>query len=410
MKLLERYSLQSGLKIGKQHLLEKFFPLPENPYIVLHASSGMGSKNYLYWNEVTQILHPILKANNVSLIQIGAAEDPSIIHCNHLQGKTSLHQTNYILRNALMLIGNDSFSAHRCGHIGVPVLTVFGPTSKDNHSPLEHTPNSIFLESHRNNNNPTFSSQEFQKTVDYIRPEEIINGVLKILGANIKFNRNSMYIGRHYPMSSLEWVPNSELSPQFMPNAPIICRPDWLNSIEPNNEQFIAQSLNGGRKMTILINSELHLGLINQFKQNIEALIIEISDKFSLEYVKHLKRIGVKCQFFSFAQGEELSNLRLKFFDYATIDSKKKRTKEHFVEESSKYLNKELDKNLTIGENWWYKSNKFILSNNKIYLSKFALTHDLPTENFENNAQTLIDDNLIWEEMDFFYFFEQKIN
>jgi ADP-heptose:LPS heptosyltransferase len=192
MKLLERYSTQCGLKIGKQFLLEKFYPLPDNkPYILVHGSSGMPGKNYPYYNEVMDILVQILTNNGINIYQIGGKEDVPIKHCIHLQGLTSLHQTNYLIGKALLLIGNDSWTSHRAGALNVPIVELFGTTSVSNHSPYQYNPRSIFLSSHRFDRKPSFAPNEAPLTIGLIPPENVVNAVLKILGGNFQINRKS---------------------------------------------------------------------------------------------------------------------------------------------------------------------------------------------------------------------------
>jgi hypothetical protein len=58
----------------------------------------------------------------------------------------------------------------------------------------------------------------------------------------------------------------------------------------------------------------------------------------------------------------------------------------------------------------WIKTNKFILSKNKIYLNKAAFKADIPTNSFENNIMPIIDNNDFWSELDYFYIFKQKQN
>jgi hypothetical protein len=49
--LLETYSLQTGAKISKPFIIKNFYPVPEK-YITIHNSSGMGAKNYDYFQDV----------------------------------------------------------------------------------------------------------------------------------------------------------------------------------------------------------------------------------------------------------------------------------------------------------------------------------------------------------------------
>jgi len=80
MHLLKRYSQSaSNAKIDKPFLLEEFFPLPfDEPYIHIHASTGLPSKNYDYWQEVIDVLFLHLRKYNVKIIQTGGKEDQKL--------------------------------------------------------------------------------------------------------------------------------------------------------------------------------------------------------------------------------------------------------------------------------------------------------------------------------------------
>jgi ADP-heptose:LPS heptosyltransferase len=406
MKLLELFSLATGLKIGKQFLLEKFYPLPDSrPYITIQGGSGMAAKNYAYFNEILDILAPILNANNVVLIQLGGPEDQPLKHCLHLQGKTDLHQSNYILSRAILHLGNDSWMAHRTGHVGVPVVEIFGSTSLFNHSPLDHPSNSEFIEAHRWDKNPSFAAQEFPSTINTIRPEQIINAILKILGSTQKFDRESYYIGNLYNNTTIEYIPNFLSNPNELKEIMFVARYDLGGA-----EEILYQALQT-RKMAVVTEKSLNVEVLKQLKQNIIILTYKITKDTDFNNVKEIKRSGIKHRFVSDIQDEkELSELRLKFFELGLIEKITKRTKDNFWTESKQYLNFELDKDTALSQdgNLWFRSNKFTLSEGKIFLSKSAWRKNLPTTSFENNVMNLIDDPELWEDLDYFYIFKQK--
>ena len=83
MNLIESYSLQAGAKIDKPFILQKFFPLAVQKYIVLQPFSKP-SKSYDLWNDVTDILKPILSQNGIEIVQIGAKGEPVMAQLDRL--------------------------------------------------------------------------------------------------------------------------------------------------------------------------------------------------------------------------------------------------------------------------------------------------------------------------------------
>lgn len=406
MKLLPRYALQCGLKIGKQFLYEKFYPIGhDGPYLTIQGGSGMPGKNYPYFNEVMDVLSIILNKYNIRVVQVGGGEDPGINHCINLQGKTDIHQTNYIISRSSLHIGNDSWIQHRCGEMGVPLVELFGTTSKANHAPYRHNPKSVFLESHRQNKNPTFQVQENPPTISFIRPEEVINAILSVLGASGKVGLESLLFGGGYQHNVIEWVPNSLINPELFKGQAFIARLDYEYSDE--NQRNLATALQY-RPHAIVTNGPLDINWVMALKPNIPGINYEITDATDPNYIRSLKRTGVKLRFFCREPDEvKLSDIRTKFLDITVIEKMTFKTKDNFFEESARFLNKTVDKDDSILQNTMFRSKKFILSQGKIYLSKAMYLRDQPTEKFELNVGAVIDCPEFWEETDHFYIFKQ---
>ena len=383
MKLLELYSLATGLKIGKQHLLEQFYPLPFTRFLTVHASSGMGSKNYPLWSEVIKTIKPYLAAQNIEIVQLGEKNDPPLPDCYHTMGKTNIHQANYLVQNALCHAGNDSVWIHRAGHLKKPVVAGYGPTTEANHGPLDYDADkTILLSSHRWGRNPTFASQENPLSIGLIDPFEVARSVLKVLDIPNTIVEKTLHVGHTYNATLFELIPNVVPSPQFNPEMPLAVRMD----IE-HNEQVLAATLQTGRKVNLVLKAPINLNLLTAFRASIQSFNFEINEETPLDYVKSVKKTLQNLTFFSrTADLDELSRIRFKFFDIINVQHIPNKTREDFEKESAEYQNrpledvkKELDSLLKSG-NLKFKANKFVLSKGKTYLSLAHAISDIPME------------------------------
>ena len=401
--LIDTYARSCGLEIGKIWTPEKFFPLSNDKYFTIQAGSGQQAKNYDYWNNVIELIYPYLKENNIDLLQIGGKDDILLKYSKDLRGQTTLSQTFYILKRSLLNISNDSFSAHFCGSYNIPLISLYGSTSIQNHGPYEYNKNkTILIESHRNGNIPTFSSQENPKTINYIKPEEIASAIFKVLNIDYKSPINTIYIGNLYNQFIIEWIPDGIIDPHFIPQLPITVR----NDLYPN-EQNIFIVANNGRKLNIITNKQINLNILNQIKSNIIGITYEILENEDINYIKQLKRLGIKTRFFTKEIDQnKISNLRLKFFDVCFIEHMSDRTKKNFLDDVSKYLNFKLDSDEKF-DNIKYRSNKFIVANNKIFTSKAAYKMNNNIQNFEQNICQVIDNEDFWSEYQFFNIFKE---
>ena len=404
--LAQTYSQATGLKIGKPHISKKFFPLSEEKYITIQPfSKNQSAKCYDYWNEVLVLLGPILAQNKVKIYQIGEKDEPALAGVSHLMGQTSIPQAHFIIQNSLLHLGADSFISHSAGAMNVPQVTLFGNTSPIHHGP-HWRGNAILLESHRNNCSPSFS-QEQNKTINLITPEEVVNAALKLLGATGQVNRKSLCFGSGYNSPALEWVPNFKIDNNLANGSVLVARFDYHAE-----EAYLFDALQF-RKLSIITKSEFNIEILAKLKENVIGITIDIErdSKVSVEFIKALKSIGIKIQFITFeSDAEWVSAKRLELFDHAQIHKVTRNTKDNLLSNVENYTN---DKSCTDliknDKSLWFRSSKFTLSNNKIYLSHFHYINDIPTKSFENNVMNFIDDPLFYYDLDHFYIFNQNV-
>lgn len=397
MKLLELYSLASGLKIKKQFLLEKFYPVSADKYICVQCGSGQAAKNYPYWVEVLGLIHKILKDNGISIVQIGR-DDPPLPYCINELNKTDIQQTNYVLARALLLASNDSWTAHRAGYLGVPLVELFGSTSIKNHAPYEYEAEKvIFLESHRFNKNPSFQSQEHPSTIALIPPEVVANSILKLLNINHTIDLKSLFFGPLYQQSIIELIPNCVFPPQYQVPNPLVIRMDY-----EFNEEMLIENLKI-RKCIIITNKEINPNILGTFKDNIALLRVEI-DKIDQKWIKLIKRIGLNVAYFSLEKDEnKLNEKKLELFNACYFDQVSFPSKNDAKSSIEGYINKKLDENFDVG-NVKFKTNKFIFAANKLHLSKAHWKTNVVTPSFDENVGNVIDSDDFWIDQHYFYF------
>lgn len=183
MKLLESYANSVSVDIKSAPILPaQFYPAPDK-YITIQNSSGMPAKDYDLWQLVIDLIYPYLEPAGISIIQIGKGDIKPLSKVNNLTNQTSFAQSVYLLNNALLHCGNDSWAAHSCSE-NTPCVILYGSTSVDCHSPYFHHIKSQFISSHRCGKNPSFQAFESPKSVNYIKPEVVANSILNILFSN----------------------------------------------------------------------------------------------------------------------------------------------------------------------------------------------------------------------------------
>jgi hypothetical protein len=383
--LLKTYSLNSGFKIRKCKPLEFFYPTPKK-YITIQTSSGMSSKNYDYWIDVLKYIKKDLHDAGYEILHIGT-EGLNIPFVKSLIGKTSLHQTNYILRNSSLHLGNDSFAVHLSGLHETPVVSVYGPTTPENHGPYFKSENTHLISSHRNGNNPSFASNEPDKTINMIKVEDIVNKVYEALRIKKSSDEETIFTGKFYPQQIIEIVPNLDVDANILNNVEPTIRCDY----ECNDNVLF--SLLKKVKCSIITSKESEIRLYKICRDNVSNINFKVSLDANKDYVKSLLNIGIDCKLWS-DDVENIDKIRFMFLDIGQVHLKK-------IDSVS------ID---GLNSDCFYISNKFILSNGKVFTSKQSMIADESIESLEDNCVKFKEmDEDFMEEVQFFRIIKKNL-
>lgn len=382
---------------------EKFFPMVEGQYFTIQGSSGQQAKCYDYFSEVLDILAPFLKGNNIEIVQLGGKDDKPIPGCRHLMGQTTIPQAYYLLRRAFMHIGNDSWQVHAAASMGKPVVALYGSTSSWVHGPYFANPDRMeLIDSHRNGKVPSYSNEN-PKTVNFIRPEQVADAILRCCGVKQTVPQETILVGVSYQHPIIEYVPDFVIDPNFMSNAPITIRMDYLF-----DEEMLVRVLSMGRRLNIITSNPIKPELIKHFKSQIIGVTYDLDDSDDPAYIRELRRTGIKNKVICREKDEKaIADLRLRFFDACpNIEFFSETTKEQFLKEVETYRNSPLDSELKL-DTLYYRSNKLLLSKGKVYSSKAGWRQDQPIPSPQQSVQRVFDTPEFWEEFHFFRIFKK---
>jgi hypothetical protein len=233
--LAEEYAKSCGVKIGKPVLNPHYFPVLHDKYITIHNDKKVQAKEYDMWPDVIELIRPFL--GEIKIIQIGAFGEPTIFGVDDHIPTSSLKQSSYIIKNSLAHVGIDSVPVHIASAFDKPVVGIYAHTYANTCCPLWNDKSKfITIESDRGGNKPSFSLEEHPKTINFIKPEEIAQAVLDVLGIEEKINHKTIFIGNNYTSKFLEVIPTSE--PRLMPS-PIDVRMDIAHNEQ--NLSFIVR-------------------------------------------------------------------------------------------------------------------------------------------------------------------------
>ena len=276
---------------------------------------------------------------------------------------------------------------HLAGILDIPSVSLYGPTTPENHGPHWKHDKSVFIESHRNGKNPSFSFNENPKTVDFIEPEDVVKSIYNILDIENNEKISSLYFGVKFCNKVVESVLDAIVPPDFLGNAPLNIRYDYLA-----NEQALFRQLSI-RKSLIVTDKEIDLNLLNQVKENILGVAYNVTENNNPQFISSVQKIGIPITLFSKLSQEKVNEYKLDYADIGLIQLEKINTKE------------DIEKFVQISSNSLFKTKKIILGGGKIYPSNAHRLLDIPVEPNKPIGGNVLDTPKFYEELDYFYIY-----
>lgn len=388
MHLLEQYALSSGLKIDNPFIYYSYYPVPFEKYVTFHISKKDQIRDYDYWLDVIQFVAPLLEARGIKIIQVGTKDDPLVnsSYIVDLRGNTNIRQLAYVIKNSMLHFGIDSFPVHLASYFDKKMVVIYSNTFKECVRPYWGTKdNQKLIETHRNGNKPSFAYVENPKTINLIKPEQITSAILDSLGISNYKSFETLHIGNQYHNFIFELIPDQIVSQDSIPNVSFFIRMDYLF-----DEKALLHNISY-RKCNIITNKRIDINLLKRVRQNIVSVIYKFSEEFDLDFVTDLQSNGIQYKLVCDQDEDGRPDLKIETLDYEPVHFYKQKTKD----------------NLEIKDFSKFKTNKFLLSKGKVYLSEAHLNEGICTEGFDSNTGEVIDKQEFWKDSDFYYFLKE---
>jgi hypothetical protein len=387
MRLLDTYAVNCGAKIEKPFIFEHFFPLPSSKYITFQAESKYESKDYSFWQDVLDIIVPVLKTQGIEVVQCGLAKETGYQRIQDLRGKTTIHQLAYVIKNSMLHVGPDSLGVHIASSYDIPIVGLYSISYSSIVGPHFGTKSKqILFDAYTRvgNKKPSYAPQEPVKSINKIKPEEIANAIFKLLSINVVTPFETVHIGQRYGYKIVrELIPNNNLALQDNQN-PIELRVDKFY-----DPQILANQLSYLQKAVVVTDKPIDLKLLRHFKSHIPMLVYKITENDSPKFVADALGLGIQMLLISTLEAPVVEKKRIHYYEYGKINILAKPN-----EETVESLRKDLNK-------LYYRTGKIIHSDGKVFGSHAALEAGIELQNdYEYNR--VIDSPSFWEDLDFF--------
>ena len=207
-------------------------------------------------------------------------------------------------------------------------------------------------------------------------------------------------MGDRYPHGMINVIPDAALeSYGQIPKLPISIRMDLLF-----NEEGLAHNLQRAlvgaatrfeeedkEPVFVVTNKPINPQILSHFRRSIRQITYIIEEDNEPNFIRFLMNNAIPYSMISFMPKEKLDPLKLDYMDFGVLVEQKKPCREDIEDKLEDTL-------------LHYKSNKFVLSEGKIYNSLASWKRGLDTNELVRSPQPIIDDPLLWEESDNYCF------
>ena len=360
MHLVETYALACGAKIDKPYVYETYFPVPQEKYITFQPFSKLDIKNYDYWQEVVDLLLPVLREEGVKIVQIGTAKEKLIKGCLGILGHTSINQAAYVIQRGELHFGADSFGVHMASAYGKKIMALYSNNKVENVGPYWSDEKDTVLLEPKRKGKPNYASHERPKSINTLKPEDITQSICDLLKIKFKKHYETIFVGEKYGEEDFfVFVPSSIYTSPPGFNKPLEIRMDYLF-----DEETLSRQLKSA-KCSVVTDKPIDLEILKKGRPNIEFLFYEIKERDDPTFAQKARKLGLRIVLLSKLSEKELEKKKLDYIDVGKINLA--------VEPDTKLIQKLKD-----SKGLFYKSNKIIASDSLVFSSRPKYEKSLP--------------------------------
>jgi len=371
MHILDKLSLEVGLRASTPFVYEKYFPINYEKYICLNIRSSAEDSIYKYWEEVLDLCQKELNDNGYGIINIGQEINNNIISNRILDlgGKLNFNQIAYLIKNCDLYIGPRQYEVQLASFYKRKILNIVNKKSSDSYKPYWSKEEDCVA--------INLFADNWNNESEYLKPEFIAQNIFDILNIKKQVKFKTIFVGKDFSNKTLEIIPDRPIVAQKIPiNNPIVRMDYYFN-------ESILEEILRNKKTIIFTNKPIDLDLLTKYKQNIDRLIYIIREDHVPNFIERIKSIGIKYVLISELEEEEVNKLKINYIDLGIINIKPK------AEDLDLYARKNIK----------YKSSKILISGDFTFFSKYDWENNLVSNNEANLNKEFL------EEIDNFYLF-----
>ena len=383
--LLKEYSKNLGVQPVMPMVNRHFYPIEPDKYIVVYNEQDVQSKNYNYYQIAISLIKNTLQESGYKVVVIGSSKK-LIEGADHYYPNLSFRKYCYIISKASAFISVDNALTQYASSCKVPVVNLYGNIYPSITTPYWASKKNKIDLAPEWDKKPCLSVIDPKESINNIKPEDVAGSILKALGFpdDIKIGFKTKRINKT-KYFQVDVIPTRYVRSPLFDNNVLNIR---LDEGVMNEEALFHYCTNHACNI-ITKDSLLDLKSLQRISKNIKRIIFkasEVPSKIPEIYFEALKKLGIDFMFLV-SNEDIVDEMRLEYFDQDV----------EFIETL-----KEKPSDLNLSDK--FISFKTVIDGDKSYKS---LSHWKKNLDSDNN---IIDNLNYWEELDYFYIYEQENN
>lgn len=387
MNLLDKISLDCGIKADVPHIDRLFMPLKNHDFIIIDTRCKYAHGVYDFFGDVYDMIRGFLKQKNIEVFQL-ANENSQRLPCDKCFVTINKKQEAYLISKAKLIVSNENYSLYLAAILNTKSVGLYSVNNPKNTQPLWNRASQIVLESDRENNLPTYGQlAENPKTINLIDPYLIAKNILDSLNIPNDLQKFELvHMGKNFNQKIIEVIPDFTSSPDLLKGSSINLRLDYVQDL---NHEVLFYWLNN-KKVNILTDKDLNIKGLLPFKNNIIMITVMISDKITETFLKQCKqngfRIRIHCQ-----DENKIKDYQYKFFDWNVEKDFKSEIKMKDFE--------------NISEKSYFISSKVLISKGKQFSCR---ANQLINKHLDKKQEHVIFSDVFEGELDYFKIYNER--
>ena len=383
--ILKEYSKNLEVEPSRPVVNKHYYPVMPDNYIVIYNEQSIDSKRYGYYSLAIDLIKPQLHNLGIKVVLIGSGEDMTN-RADFVYPNLSFRKNAYIVSKSKLLISIDNALSQYASNEKVPVVGLYGNVYSSVTTPYWLSKkNKIDLEP-KWKVKPSLSLSDPEDSINKIPSEKIAQSVFDLIcpELNLKVNFKTKLINKNKNFS-IDIIPKNYVYSPVFDDSVLNLR---LDRSEMNEDAFYKYCYN--HKCNIILeNMVIKPESISSFTKNIKSVKLiltkEIGDipqayfdffkKFNIDFVIVVKNKKI------------LDETRFKYFDQKVEYYKPHEKKPECVDIDDRF-----------------HSFKLVFDGDKMYKSTYHWKNNI------DSGDNIVDNADYWEELDYFYIYEQKNN